>query len=99
MGKHPCEIFKNIYFKEHLRATASELTSRSIVWKLTSGSHLKPSRLSNIATIPVAFKSGFLKKLAHMPSAYLTPTPSCENRFRMFIFNSYYTKSKRWYAC
>ena len=34
MGKHPCEIFKNTYFKEHLRATASELTLRSIVGNL-----------------------------------------------------------------
>ena len=41
MGKHPCEIFKNIYFKEHLRATASELTSRSIVCNNTSGFQIR----------------------------------------------------------
>ena len=26
MGKHLCEIIKNIYFEEHLRMAASELT-------------------------------------------------------------------------
>ena len=56
-GKHPCEIFKNTYFKENLHTAASELTLRSIVWNLVSGLHLKPSRLSNITKIPVAFKS------------------------------------------
>ena len=30
-----------------------------------------------------------------MPSIYLTPKPSSEARFRMFIINGYYIKSKR----
>ena len=60
-----------------MRGAASELTLRSIVWNLASGSHLKPSRLSNITKIPLPFKSEVQKNLAHMPSVYLTPTLSC----------------------
>ena len=60
MGKHPREIFKNTYFKEHLCKDASELTLWSIVWNFVSGLHLKPSQLSNITKIPMAFKSEFI---------------------------------------
>ena len=63
MGKLPCEILKNTYFKEHLYTAASELTLRSIVWNFVSGSHLKPSQLSNITKIPVAFKFRALKEI------------------------------------
>ena len=56
MEKHPCQIFKNTFSKENLCTAASELTLRSIVWNLVSGLHLKPSRLSNIMKISVAFK-------------------------------------------
>ena len=45
--KKSVKIFKNTFFKEHLRMAASELNLRS---------HLQPSRLSNITEIPVAFK-------------------------------------------
>ena len=75
MGKHPCEIFKNTFFKEHLRTAASELALRSIVWKFVSGSHLKPSRLK--------------KKLVHMLSIYLTPTLSCEPTISFIIFSDF----------
>ena len=34
-----------------------------IVWNFVSGSHLKPSRLSNITKTPVAFKPEFLTKI------------------------------------
>ena len=36
----------------------------------------------------------FKQNLAHMSSIYLAPTLSSEPRFRMFIINGYYTKSK-----
>ena len=49
-GKHSCEIFKNTYFKENLHTAVSEMTLRSIAWNLVSGSHLEPSRLSNIVS-------------------------------------------------
>ena len=45
--KKSVKIFKNTFFKEHLRMAASELNLRS---------HLQPSRISNITEIPVAFK-------------------------------------------
>ena len=71
------------------------LLYKVIVWNFVSGSDLKPSRLSNVAKIPIAFKSSFKQNLAHMSPMYLATTLSCEPRFRMFIINSYNTKSKR----
>ena len=72
-GKHLCETFKNIYFEEHLRTTASELTvvlNEVIVWNFVSGSHLKPSRL-NITKMPVALKPDLLKKIRHICRLYI----------------------------
>ena len=49
------EISKNTFFEEHLRTAASEVTLESDLF--LSGELLsKPSRLSNITKIPVAFK-------------------------------------------
>ena len=99
MGKLPCEILKNTYFKEHLHTAGSELTLRSIVWNFVSGSHLKPSRLSNITKIPITFKSKLSRKLGDMVFIYLIITLSSEPRFRMFIINGSYTKSSLWTSC
>ena len=39
-----CEFFKNIYFEEHLRTVASDLTLKVIVWNFVSEQSLsKPS--------------------------------------------------------
>ena len=51
------EIFKNTYFEEHLHMAASGVTLGSYCLGLFSGESLsKPSWLSNITKIPVAFK-------------------------------------------
>ena len=76
---------------------------KMVVWNFVSGQSLsKPSWLSNITKIPVAFKPDFKSNLLHMRSLYLTLTLSFEPRFFMFIINGNYTKSKRlqpWTRC
>ena len=83
------------YFEEHLRTVTSAETLRSDWLGLLSGELLsKPSWLSNIAKIPVAFKPE--------PSLNLTPTLYFEPRFPMFIINDYDRKTNAcnpWTSC
>ena len=94
MGKHQCEIFKNIFVRLLLKSLYEV-----IIWNFVSGSHLKPSRLSNITKIPITFKSKLSRKLGDMVFIYLIITLSSEPRFRMFIINGSYTKSSLWTSC
>ena len=93
-GKHLCEIFKNTCFEEYLHTAASERTLWSDIF--VSGSHFKASWLGNIIRKyqPLSNQS-FKQNVEHMLSIYLSPVLSCEPTFRMFIFNGYYTKTKR----
>ena len=72
-GKDLCQIFKNTYFEEHLHTAASELTLQSDFWNFVFGSHLKPSRHSNITKILVAFKPDLLKKYWRICCLYIWP--------------------------
>ena len=65
-----------------------------IIWNSVSGSHLNSSWLSSITKKYQSLSNQSFYILTHVPSIYLTTTLSCEPRFRMFIINGYYTKSK-----
>ena len=81
--------------EEHLPTAACQLTLWSDCWKFVSGSHLKPSWLSNITKYQSLSNQRFKQILADMPSVYLIPTLSCKPRFYMFIIHGYCKKSKR----
>ena len=73
-----------------------------IVRKLVSGSHLKPSWLSNITKYQSLSNPSFKTKFGaytvyifNHGLCELTFTLSCEPMFHMFISNGYYTKRKR----
>ena len=91
-----CEIFKNTYFEEHLRTAASELTLESDCF----GTLFLNSRFQNHPESILQKYQSFSNQSskhnsAQMLSLYLTTTLPFEPRFRMFIINGYYTKSKR----
>ena len=92
-----CEISKSIYFEEHLRTAASEVTLGSDSFRLTFWRvAFKTILTCNVTKMLQSLSSqSFKYNLAHMLSLKLTPTLSFEPRFRMFIINGYDRKSKR----
>ena len=88
--------------EEHLPTAACQLTLWSDCWKFVSGSHLKPSWLSNITKYQSLSNPSFKTKFGaytvyifNHGLCELTFTLSCEPMFHMFISNGYYTKRKR----
>ena len=71
-GKHQCEILKNTYVEEDLCMADSQLTLWSDCEEFFSGSHLKPSWLSNITKYQSLSNQSFKQNLVHIPSIYLT---------------------------
>ena len=86
-------MFKKTYFEEHLHTAASELTLESdcleiCFWTVACSNSVILQKYLSLSN------QSFKHNSALMLSLHLTPL-HFEPRFRMFIINSYYTKSKR----
>ena len=91
-----CEVLKNTILKNVGERLILNWLYEVIVWYFTSGQSLsKPSWLSNITEMPVAFKSESERQSGAYAVFIFNPMLSVEPRFRMFISDKYYTQSKR----